>query len=213
MYQRFLVTLVTSPSCKEVVNHTSRKIRTKQRAQSKNNKKKHRQWRLHNCGNTTEATYTTPTIYQKKKKKLQSPHSNPPYPAGFPLPSNVCALLKCVSSDVFFQPSIDLLHCLEKTIVFFYRVTKHKRDLGASYNFAFLYFVLSFLFFSFFVEKGVDYVLLFLGTSLLIHIPMLGCSGVWNFGHVHKFSQLFTSFHKFSQHSICHFYVKSCEKL
>ena len=26
-------------------------------------------WRLHNCGNTTEANYTTPTIFQRKRKK------------------------------------------------------------------------------------------------------------------------------------------------
>ena len=31
--------------------------------------KKNLQWRLHNCGNTTEGNYTTPTIYQKKNVK------------------------------------------------------------------------------------------------------------------------------------------------
>ena len=36
--------------------------------------KKKGQWRLHNCGNTTEATYPTPTIYQKKStnKRVES---------------------------------------------------------------------------------------------------------------------------------------------
>ena len=32
-------------------------------------------------------------------------------------------------------------------------------------------------------------------TFVFRKIRKLGCSGVWNFGHVHKFSQLFTSFH------------------
>ena len=77
----------------------------------------------------------------------------------------------------------------------------------------------SYFFFVFFfcVPSLLHFFTSSLQTIFLIFIaelyPCVGCSGVWNFGHVHKFSQLFTSFHKFSQHSICHFYVKSCEKL
>ena len=49
-------------------------------------------------------------------------------------------------------------------------------------------------------------------TSLCSYYGMV-CSGVWDFTHLHTSSQLFTTFHNFSQHNFGHIFVKNCEEL